>query len=162
MRRQANRLALQAAGLMTLAAACSVAVNLMRPSPLPWSDAWSRRVETQALDLGLALADAEQAFALYEEGAHLIFDARPVADFAAGHLPGAHSLPGDAFDLHIGDYLPLLYPEQPILVYCSGEACDESVLVSRGLIDMGFTNLVLFASGIQAWTEAGFPLEEGL
>ena len=56
----------------------------------------------------------------------------------------------------------MLTPEQPILVYCSGQACDESLLVSSNLLEQGFTNVSLFAGGMEEWLAAGHDLEGGL
>lgn len=155
-------LVLQILLLAATAAACAVTVNMLRPEPLPWVEAWSERLEAEATELGVQLAHVDEVYALYEEGAHLFFDARPAGEFEAEHIPGAYLLPSDEFDLYINDYLGLLYPEQPILVYCSGEACDESIMLSENLIGMGFTNIVLFENGMKAWTDAGHPVEEGL
>ena len=146
-------------GLASLA--LGAAVNLARPRPLPWVEDWSRRIEKQALALGLRAADAAQVRELIDEGGFFLFDARPEAQYRAGHLPGALPLPSEAFAERVVDYLGMLAPEQEILVYCSGWVCDESLNVCRGLLELGSTNLVLFAGGVEAWTEAGYPLEEG-
>jgi rhodanese-related sulfurtransferase len=138
------------------------AVNLARPHPLPWIEDWSHRVETQALELGLRTANAAQAREMAEGGIYFVFDARPVEQFMEGHLPGAMSLPSDAYDERILEYAVMLIPEQEILVYCSGRVCDESLQVCKNLLGQGYTNLVLFAEGMEAWQAAGYPVEEGL
>jgi rhodanese-related sulfurtransferase len=144
---------------MAVAALCAAGFNLARTDPLPWFEAWSERLEARAEELGIRLVETDEVYAMSEEGATLIFDARPGPDYDTGHLPMALSLPSEEFDLFIGDYLGLLYPEQAILVYCSGSACDESVLLSQSLIDMGFTNIALYAGGVKAWVETGHELE---
>ena len=159
--RRVLRRVLEMAGLGLVAAFLAAGFNFVRPSPLPWTEAWSSRIEVQAAEMGIRLARVDDAVRVVEEGLYLVFDARPETDFEIGHLPGARPLPSDGFDVRIGDYLPLLFPEQPILVYCSGEACDESLLVSRNLLDMGFTNIVLVTGGVNAWTEGGHPPELG-
>lgn len=152
----ARALVLLAASLLLGAAA-----NLARPRPLPWVEDWSHRVEAQALELGLRTADAAQARDMVDSGVFFVFDARPEDRFAEGHLPGAMPLPGDSFPERFLEYAPMLIPEQEILVYCSGRACDESLQVCRDLLAQGFTNLVLFAGGMEEWTAAGYPVEEG-
>lgn len=147
--------------LLGVALAAGAAANLLRPAPLPWVEDWSHRAETQALALGLRTADAGQTQSLVESGIYFIFDARPHEAFAEAHLPGALSLPSDLFEERIAEYAMMLIPEQEILVYCSGQVCDESLLVCRDLLEQGYTNLVLFAGGMEAWEAAGYPVEEG-
>jgi rhodanese-related sulfurtransferase len=145
--------------LLALSAICAATVNAVRPDPLPWVDDWSHRVERQALRLGLRVAGVDQAKALIDEGQFLVFDARPEADYRQGHLPSALPLPEPSFDEMMMSYAGLLFPDQGLLVYCSGAACDESLAVSRRLLDMGYTNVVLFAEGFAAWIKAGHPIE---
>ena len=144
--------------LLILATICGTFANLAGPHRIPWFQDWSESVEAQARELGIRLAETREVRRILEAGTHLAFDTRPERDYEAGHLPGALPLPEDEFDLRVMDYLPLLYPEQPLLVYCSGSSCDTSLLVSRYLADKGLTNIVLFAGGTRAWTEAGYEL----
>lgn len=150
------------AALIAAAAVCAGMVNAVRPDPLPWVDDWSHRVERQALELGLRVADVDQAKTIVDEGVYLVFDARPESDYARGRLPGALPLSETGFDEAMMGYAAMLFPEQEIMVYCSGAACDESLEVSRRLIHMGFTNVALFAEGFAAWTQAGHPVESDL
>ncbi len=59
------------------------------------------------------------------------------------------------------EYAGMVAPDMEIMVYCSGTLCDESLQVSRFLVEQGFTNVVLFAQGFDAWTAAGYPTEAG-
>ena len=157
-----SAIVLDGAILVVAAAVAAIAVNLGRPSPLAWSESWSHRVEIQAAELGVRVADTDGARALIDDGTVFVFDARPEDQFAEGHLPLALPLPSDTFDDRFIDYAGMLIPEQEILVYCSGVVCDESLQVCRSLLDHGFTNLVLFAGGFEAWEAAGHPMEAGL
>ena len=154
-----SELALDAFFILILAALLGVTANLVRPTPLPWAENWSHRVESQASALGIRVASAEQAKQLMDEAALYMFDARSAEHFAEGHLPMALSLPSASFDESFAQYAQLMIPEQEALVYCSGLACDESLLVCKSMLKMGFTNLVLFAGGIEKWEEEGYALE---
>ena len=138
-----------------------VAANALREDPLPWGQEWSTRVETLAIELGIRVADVEEAEALLGAGTWYVFDARAQEVYAEGHLPLALSLPRDRFEDAFLEHGAMLVPEQEILVYCSGTACDESLDVCRYLQEQGFTNLVLFTGGYEAWSAAGLPTEEG-
>lgn len=148
--------------LVMVAAVAAIAVNLGRSKPLAWSESWSHRVEIQAAELGVQVADVDRAWALIDEGTVFVFDARSEDHFAVGHLPLALPLPSETFDDLFIQYAGMLIPEQEILVYCSGVVCDDSLQVCRSLLDQGFTNLVLFAGGFEAWEAAGHPVEAGL
>jgi rhodanese-related sulfurtransferase len=149
---------------MAVSAGLAAAVNAARPTGrIPWVESWSNRVEIQALSLGIRVVKLDHVRSLVEEGLAFVFDARPPDAFAEGHLPLALSLPStDVEETFALQYAPMLIPEQEIIVYCSGQLCDESLTVSRFLMDQGFTNVVLFADGFDAWAGAGLPTEEGL
>ena len=44
---------------------------------------------------------------------------------------------------------------------CAGPECEDSELLARELYTMGYTNLLVFRGGYEAWTEAGLPVETG-
>ena len=133
--------------------------QLLREQPLPWYEAWSQRIERQAVEAGLALVDLESVKVITETFSSVLLDARRMEDYLQGRLPGAMSLPVYAFDQHMHEVLPLLLPDQQIVVYCSGADCDESILLGQLLIEQGFTNLALYAGGFAEWTDKGLPVE---
>lgn len=145
--------------LLGCAAAAGLLAQAVSPNRIPWREDWSRYVETKALAAGLTLAKVDDVQRILHEQSHLLLDARPVADYDKGHLPGALSLPQTDLDTYYPQLLPLLTPAQPLLVYCSGLECDESLLLSVYLREQGFTNVTLFAGGYLAWKAAGLPLE---
>jgi len=148
--------------LVFIAVFGAVLVNFLRPNSLPWMEDWSVRIENQALELGLRIADVEQAHRIVEKGIHFIFDARKEEIYAKAHLPTALSLPSSSFDEKFQEVADMLIPEQEIMVYCSGVVCDESLQVCQSLLAQGYTNLILFSSGFDAWTAAGHSTEMGL
>jgi len=148
--------------MITVAALAAGGVNANRETPLPWFEAWSERVEEKSAELGVRIAELPEAEQIVDDGIHFIFDARSTDYFEAGHLPMAMSLPETEFDEKFLEIAPMLIPEQEIMVYCSGADCDESLQVSKYLVEQGFTNVVLFESGYESWVEAGLPVEEGL
>lgn len=150
----------QTAVLLAATLLAGVGGQLLRREPLPWFQNWSRHVEESAKHAGVPVVDLAQAAVLVQNQSHVILDARPHADFAAGHLPGAFSVPSQAMDEFLPQVMPLLTPAQPILTYCSGHACDESVTLSRHLLQNGFTNVVLFVGGWSDWTAAGMAVEK--
>ena len=86
-------------------------------------------------------------------GLHLV-DVRPEDEFAAGHLPGACSLP-----------LPTLKARRardlapgPVLVYCRGRYCVSAVEGVRLLAEAG-RDVQRLPFGVTEWKAAGFEVE---
>lgn len=160
--RSVRQVVIQMLVLMLVSILCGAFANTFGPKRIPWQQAWSGQVGSQAEALGIRTATVDDAKRILDEGIHFIFDARPPVDFETGHIPGAMLLYSEEFDTYFPDYAMMLTPEQPVMVYCSGYACDESLLVSEMLFEQGFTNLVLFAGGMAEWNEAGYATERGL
>jgi hypothetical protein len=47
------------------------------------------------------------------------------------------------------------------VVYCESAECDESDLVLEDLVRRGYTSLMHFKAGWQAWEDNGLPQERG-
>ncbi len=135
------------------------AAQFVSPARIPWREDWSSRVQTKALQAGLALAETEDVRALIAEGAALLFDARPVKDYDTGRLPGALPFPDTRRVEYYPEYADLLTESQRVVVYCSGKTCDESLQLAFFLRSHGHTNLVLYVGGFSAWQEAGGEIE---
>lgn len=87
-------------------------------------------------------------------GAMLLLDVRPALEFAAGHLPGAISIPLDE--------LPMRLAELPstglVVTYCRGPLCvyaDEALEQIRASGRHG----ARLEEGVAEWQLAGYPLE---
>jgi hydroxyacylglutathione hydrolase len=87
------------------------------------------------------------------EGAQLV-DARPIAAFAAGHIPGALSIPlRDAFATWLGW---LVGDDRPLVVVLDPDQ-DRGDLVRQAL-KVGYERLAgELAGGMAAWEAAGLP-----
>ncbi len=129
--------------------------NRLSPRGLAWRGDWTDRVAQRARDTGLPIADLEETRRLVAAGQHLILDARPLAAYHEGHLPNALSLPWEEVDLHLPIYAALFEPDTPILVYCTGSECEDSIDLGARLHEMGCTNVILFAGGWAAWADTG-------
>ena len=47
----------------------------------------------------------------------------------------------------------LTYKELPIIVYCEGEKCESSKLLSEYLIDSGYVNIAKYSGGLRDWSK---------
>ncbi len=74
------------------------------------------------------------------------------------HLPGARNLPHDRVDELAAEVLP--DRDAVVVVYCSNTACQNSVVASRRLEQLGYSNVLEYVEGKQDWIEAGLPVEQ--
>ena len=74
------------------------------------------------------------------------------------HLPGARNLPHDQVDELASTVLP--DRDALVVVYCANTACQNSVVASRRLVELGYTNVHEYVEGKQDWIEAGLPVEQ--
>ena len=49
--------------------------------------------------------------------------------------------------------------EREIIIYCANEACPASYRAYYHLKSLGYTQIKRFAGGLEAWVEAGLPVE---
>ncbi len=102
----------------------------------------------------LAPLTAGQVRTLQDEGGQVV-DVRPVADYAAGHIPGSLAIPlRGAFATWLGWLVP--DPATP-LVIVAGPSQDLSEVIWQAL-KIGYENLAgTLAGGVPAWQAAGQP-----
>jgi len=139
--------------LLAVSLTLGVVANLASPRRIPWAQDWSNYVQQAASGTGMKVVDLETTRSIAASGSHILLDARPLRDYDRGHIPGALPVPFQEVETAFAQVQMLLSPAQPILVYCSGEECDESLLLGKFLIEQGFTNIVLFAGGYGEWSK---------
>ena len=91
-----------------------------------------------------------------EHGKAIILDVRPVEEFAAGHIPGALSVPLDQLDA----VLARLPKRAEIVAYCRGPYCVLAPEAVQRLRAKGFKARRL-ADGLPEWRLAGLPVAIG-
>jgi rhodanese-related sulfurtransferase len=118
----------------------------------------------------ISLAEAEDLFARKMQGTEglLFIDSRRGEDFAAGHIPGAVSLPPETIrgsgkgDHGQGSEGSLDFPGiQTLVVYCEGGDCLTSQSLAMIMHDRGYADIRILAGGWSEWKEAGLPEEKG-
>lgn len=106
---------------------------------------------------GIDLIDRAELSQRLERGDLVLLDVRPEAEFAAGHIPGAVSLPPDRLD-RIDELLGDIPQDLEIAAYCRGPYCvyaDDAVrrLTARG------RRAVRLEEGFPEWRMHGGPVE---
>lgn len=140
--------------ILLLLGACMLAggIQFARRDAISWVGDWAHYIEAQARRENLLLVDREAVRGMIRSGSHLILDARPAADYQAGHIESALSMPSDDPGAH-PEVLSILAPSDALMIYCSGYDCDDSIVLARALRAQDFTNLVLYAGGWAEWSE---------
>lgn len=91
------------------------------------------------------------------ETALLVLDVRERDAYEKGHIPGARLLPRGQLELRVNQELP--DPTRRVLVYC--DFGKVSTLAAATLREMGYTRAVALDGGMVAWSEAGYPVQQG-
>ncbi|MDT8419867.1 MAG: rhodanese-like domain-containing protein [Desulfuromonadales bacterium] len=86
----------------------------------------------------------------------LLIDARPAVKYQKAFIPGAISLPKAEFELKKG-MLPA-DKSIPLVFYCGGYTCNLSHKSARAALEIGYTDVAVFAAGEPVWRDAGLPL----
>ena len=82
----------------------------------------------------------------------VLVDARPhKPKYVQGHIPTAMSIPDSEFD-ELKGKLPL-DKNTPLLFYCGGFKCMLSHISAKKAIDLGYTDVKVFAAGYPAWVK---------
>ena len=91
----------------------------------------------------------------------LIVDARPKSFYRLGHIPKAISVARNDFKhaYAVMESSGLSTTKLRLLVYCTGNECEDSHLVAAAFRALGNQNVAIFEGGYNAWINAGLPVE---
>jgi rhodanese-related sulfurtransferase len=144
----AGETARKALWLILAALILAVVVNLLHPKRIPWVDDWANRVEAQAVAEKVPLVQLSDMLNFLRDGSRLFVDARPADEYAKSHLPGAISLPFQSLEETSVLALPL---GKPLVIYCTGPECDDSLLLAIELRKLGREDVAVFIGGMELW-----------
>ena len=112
--------------------------NTLRPDGIPWvfdPSSSVNPVENKKLADRSAIGIEELARHFHSGTARFV-DARSAEVFARGHLAGALNIPADDLDsAAVEQRVRLMLPrEEPVIIYCTGVACEDSGHVFEYLV----------------------------
>lgn len=96
----------------------------------------------------------ESLLAKARSGDIVVIDVRPEAEYAAGHLPCARSMPLAELEQRLAD----LPPGKEIIAYCRGPFCLMSDEAVRLLRQRGYRAHKM-SDGVSEWRANGLPIE---
>jgi rhodanese-related sulfurtransferase len=100
-------------------------------------------------------------------GGALFLDARRTSVFEEGHIAGARSF--SVWESDVDDKVNNLYSERsdpaqqnlPIVIYCSGGACEDSHMLAQKLWGIQFNNVYVYKDGFPDWQKRGGAVRTG-
>jgi len=100
------------------------------------------------------IINAQQLKHRLETGDYLLLiNAMEENKFRAMHIPGSLNL------FKREDIEKTLKKDDDIIVYCTDQACNKSIMLYQLLEVMGYKNIIRFSGGMREWEDAGYPLE---
>ncbi len=120
---------------------------------------------------GATVVDAAAVRAALQSGSATLIDARSVAEYLQGHIPGAISVPyaevsgpiisfdaaKDGFDF------VKRFPDKSAqyIFACNGIECWKSYKAAVWALKHGYQHVLWFRGGYPAWKAAGYPVQTG-
>jgi rhodanese-related sulfurtransferase len=103
---------------------------------------------------------------LHSKGA-LFLDARRTSVFEEGHIAGAR--PFSVWESDVDEKVNKLFEERPdpdqqnlpIVIYCSGGACEDSHMLAEKLWGIQFNNVYVYKDGYPDWVKRNGPTRKG-
>jgi len=151
--------AVSMAGVVLFALLLGTLAQFLGPVAIPWIEDHSQSLFVKARAAGIEIVSLEKASEVVRGGQVLVLDARSLAEFDLGHLPGAISFPFATRAEAFYELAALLQGDQAVLVYCSSSTCDDALQLGLFLREQGSQKVLLFAEGFQAWRAAGMAIE---
>lgn len=136
-------------------AGLGLAANAVSPRRIPYIT--PPKAAPQAQDT-VTLPEAQE---LWSSGSAFFLDAREPADYAAGHIAGALSLPIEEFNDRFSPVASILTPDATIITYCDGMDCELSNRLMVRLRELGYHNVRHLVNGWTAWRTAGLLTHTG-
>jgi rhodanese-related sulfurtransferase len=96
---------------------------------------------------------------------HLIIDVREPHEFADAHVANSVNVPRGVLELRADAQAPSADAtlsagkSKRIIVYCTKSPGARSLLAAQTLRNMGYEGVEVLGGGLDAWTEAGLPVE---
>jgi rhodanese-related sulfurtransferase len=154
--------------LAVFAASCMLGMltNSLRRASLPmgYENPEVRMLRSISSGAGLISREPEAlefqaVLQAWKDSSALFVDARETAFFEEGHIPLAINLPQEEI-LRAKTIRELSDKSRPVIVYCSGEDCEDSKLVAKGLLALGHSKVSVYAEGWEEWSASGSPIEK--
>ena len=141
--------------------AAGFASNRLRSDKMPLVEDWSAKsnlVTSSGENLEISLSESSN---LFKSGKAVFIDARSRAEYDAGHIKGAISLPYKEADWKFVEAMAGVSEKSAVVTYCAGETCELSMELAVFLRNAGYKNVKVLSNGWSAWKQNGLSVEAG-
>jgi rhodanese-related sulfurtransferase len=146
------------------AAAAPAAPGPAPTAPAPAKDPFAKF--TPHPDKAYVELGGDDVAALHRGGA-LFLDARRTSVYEDGHIAGARNF--SVWEADIDDKVNALFNERsdprdqnlPIVIYCSGGACEDSHMLAQKLWGIQFNNVYVYKDGFPDWQKRNGAVRTG-
>jgi len=137
------------------------------PAPIPPAPAPDSAARfTPHPDKPYVEISGDDVAALHKAGA-LFLDARRSSVYEEGHIAGARSF--SVWEVDVDEKVNALFNERsdprdqnlPIVIYCSGGACEDSHMLAQKLWGVQFNNVYVYKDGYPDWQKRGGATRSG-
>jgi rhodanese-related sulfurtransferase len=144
----------------------SILLPALAQAPASTSPAPACSVQTGTLleaDRSTSEVSTDEMRRIVADQSAIVLDARPHAEFAISHIPGAVNVsqkPGTTMALYVSDVkeverIAAGRKGAPLVLYCNGPYCGKSKRLAGDLAAAGFTNVRRYQLGIPVWRALG-------
>lgn len=106
------------------------------------------------------LINTEELKKLLDGGTAItVIDARNPEEYQEVHIKGAISIPEKQFAEHLNQ-LPTEKATKTVF-YCNGIKCGKSKKAAQKALELGYSNILIYAEGMPVWEEKGMPIYAG-
>ena len=158
----------QALVLVVIAVAVAFITNSARDENLALVGNWPSISGSDSIIVPPSAEEGDPPFISLDEAAakfqtpEVIFiDARYPEDYAEGHIRGAINLPYEELDQYWDKVAPTIPKDRPVVVYCSGEECELSLMLAREMVVKGWKDIYVFFGGWREWQKSKLPTAGG-
>ena len=151
----------QAGVILVAGMVLALGANALRSDGLPWRASWSPEAVAAHFSQDLRTISLDEAWALFQEGKAVFLDARMPDVFDAQHVPGALNIVPEEADIHAEEVRLLEAQGMTLIAYCDDLECPLGSALARALKSHGVSSVRVMVEGWTAWTQAGYPVDEG-
>ncbi|MDQ3283434.1 MAG: rhodanese-like domain-containing protein [Acidobacteriota bacterium] len=145
-------------------AATTTTTTAAAPPTAPAADPLARF--TPHADKAYVEISGEDAALLHSKGV-LFLDARRTSVYDDGHIAGAR--PFSVWEADVDEKVNALFNERsdpreqnlPIVIYCTGGACEDSHMLAEKLWGIQFNNVYVYKDGFPDWQKRGGAVKTG-
>lgn len=121
--------------------------------------AMMNKAKEKMMESSYGTINTQALYAMVQAGTPVtVLDARSGKYDDGKRIPGARQLASNASMKEADALIPA--KDSLVVAYCTNLQCPASTKLIKNLQEYGYTNLLKYPEGIEAWEAAGYPIEK--